>query len=162
MDNPRGCGELSGGDNLVKNGCRTPLASVRGVSRLQVQIATACARLDHFFIHNRMQYNLYLPHLPLVMRPDFPFLCKSDMHTRWMAGIAAHKSGLLLHPQRIQCKLYAIYQMQCILYPPDSEKNVSTPVEVWREDRMHPITQRGQLQQAMVLGDCTLIGTPIL
>ena len=40
------------------------------------------------------------------------------MHSRWIAGIAAHKSGLLLHPQRIQCKLSDIL--------PDAVPTVST------------------------------------
>ena len=38
---------------------------------------------------------------------------------------------------------YDIYLMQCILYLPDSAQTVPTPVDVWQEDRIPPITQRG-------------------
>ena len=74
-----------------------------------------------------------------------------------------------MHPQRMQCKLYNIYQMHYIMYLPDAVYNVSTrcsavniyhlqeitvstPVDVCREDRNPPISQRGvdrQPQQAM-------------
>ena len=55
------------------------------------------------------------------------------MHIRWMADIAAQKTGLLLHPQRMQCKLY-IYRMKCSPYLPDSAQTVSIPMNVgWEE-----------------------------
>ena len=60
---------------------------------------------------------------------------KSTMHTHWMA---VHRSELLLHPQRMQCQLYAISQMQCRLYLPEAVQAVS--VDVWRTP---PITQGG-------------------
>ena len=48
------------------------------------------------------------------------------MHTRWMASVSSHEGGLLLDPYWIQCKLYDIYQKQCILYLPDAMKSVSS------------------------------------
>ena len=73
-----------------------------------------------------LQYKLSLPPCPQRLGPSFPILSKSAMPTRWMADISAHKSGLLLHPQLMKCRLYNIYQIQCIhimrciMYLPDS------------------------------------------
>ena len=43
-----------------------------------------------------------------------------SMYTNWMACITSHEGGLLLHPQRVQYKLYDIYQKPCIMYVPFS------------------------------------------
>ena len=68
----------------------------------KVQIDTVYARLNCYCIHNKMLYKLYLPILPTAMRARiYGGVSKPNMHSRWMAGIAAYKSGLLLHAQRI-------------------------------------------------------------
>ena len=71
------------------------------------------------------------------------------MHSQRMAGIAARKRKLLLHPHRIRCKLYNIYQTQCMLYLTDLAETVSTHVDVCREDQTPPITQVGVSRQQL-------------
>ena len=51
-----------------------------------------------------------------------------------------------LNPQRMQCKLYNIYQMQCRLYLPDSAQTVSTPLDMRWENRTHSIVGEGRYQ----------------
>ena len=76
-----------------------------------------------------------------------------------MTDIAAHISGLLLHPQLIQCKLHDIYKMPCILYLPmhcrqylpDSAQTVSIHVDVSWEDRKQGGMGRQQQQMRMGL-----------
>ena len=48
-----------------------------------------------------------------------------------------------VHKVSTRFNAYCIYQMQCSLYLPDSAHIVSTHVDVWRDDRAHPISQRG-------------------
>ena len=71
---------------------------------------------------NLMQYKLYLP-------PAIFFWgggVKPVMYTHWTASIAAHKGA--------DC----IYLIQCSMYLPDSAQTVSTPVNVWRQNRLLP------------------------
>ena len=49
-----------------------------------------------------------------IYHPDFPLYGKPAMHTHWMACIADHKSGLLMHPQRIQYILYLPDPLQTV------------------------------------------------
>ena len=84
--------------------------------------------------NNEMLYILYLLSQPPPVLAWFSvfFYGKPVMHTRGMAEIAAYKRELLLHPQQSKCKLYDL---------PDKVQIVSTPVDMWWEDRIPHIMQ---------------------
>ena len=83
------------------------------------------------------------------------------MHTCWLTGIAVNKVNCYFIPTgcsascvlSTRCSAYCLYKMYGILYLSDSAQAVSTPVDMWREDRTHHITQRdvGRQQQQQAI-----------
>ena len=96
-----------------------------------VQIDTACARLDCYCIHNKMQYNLYLPPLSPAMSVQFMlFFGKPVMHTRWADGYCFHHGCSASCMISTKSSAYCIYQMKCRLYLPDIQHKLCLPLSM--------------------------------